>query len=549
MVFDPSLPPLRDSASPFITSAWETLLEHYPGDLGTICSGILTFGCRLGCTTRPTDRRTPNHRIEEPSLITQKLSHDLSSRRVQLSTGPVVVSPLGLVPKHDGGWRRIHDLSYPHGRSVNESIPDSASAIQYISIDNIFGLIRTSGRGCYIIKRDIKDAFRNIPVAPADRPLLAFSWDNKTYIECCLPFGLTTAPFIFNLFAEGLNWLLTAYLPLASIVHYLDDFIAIFPSSVGSLSRALTTFNTVYIPLTNALGIPRNDSKDAAGTVVSVLGVEINTSLLQARMPRDKLTRASSEAASLLQLDRVSHKALQRVVGFLQHCSMVIRLGRARLQSLYSDLASFPSHQRSVRRLSHDSRGDLAWWRDTLPLFNGIHFFNKSRPLVALYTDACDLGLGLFFFYASSWDSARDWMSAAPHLPSTHAAIVDASSACSDVAHINIKEVSAILQAFLLHSPHWAHHRVLAFTDSAVAFHGLSKQALRGPAHRQLLKLLSVAAALDIEVQPHWLPSSENLLADALSRSDYKTIADICPQWTSSFPLLRPPGSADSQSS
>ncbi|KAJ5378276.1 uncharacterized protein N7496_005685 [Penicillium cataractarum] len=228
---------------------------------------------------------------------------------------------------------------------------------------------------------------------------------------------------------------------------------------------------------------------------------------------------------------------------------MVIRLGRARLQSLYSDLASFPSHQRSVRRLSHDSRGDLAWWRDTLPLFNGIHFFNKSRPPVALYTDACDLGLGLFFFYASSWDSARDWMSAAPHLPSTHAAIVDASSACSDVAHINIKEVSAILQAFLLHSPHWAHHRVLAFTDSAVAFHGLSKQALRGPAHRQLLKLLSVAAALDIEVQPHWLPSSENLLADALSRSDYKTIADICPQWTSSFPLLRPPGSADSQSS
>lgn len=79
---------------------------------------------------------------------------------------------------------------------------------------------------------------------------------------------------------------------------------------------------------------------------------------------------------------------------------MVIRLGRTRLQSLYSDLASFTPHQRSVRRLSHDSREDLAWWRDTIPLFNGIHFFEESRPLVALYTDACDSGLGLFFFYA-----------------------------------------------------------------------------------------------------------------------------------------------------
>lgn len=137
-------------------------------------------------------------------------------------------------------------------------------------------------------------------------------------------------------------------------------------------------------------------------------------------------------------------------------------------------------------------------------------------------------------------------MSAAPYLPSTHAAIVDASSACGDVAHINIKEVSAILKAFLLHSPHWAHHRVLAFTDSAVAFHGLSKQALRGPAHRPLLMLFSIVAALDIEVQPHWLPSSENLLADALSRSDYRTIADICLQWTNSFPLLRQPGSPTS---
>ncbi|KAJ5385651.1 hypothetical protein N7509_008192 [Penicillium cosmopolitanum] len=494
-IFDSSLPPLRGSASPFISSAWETLLEHYPGDLGTICSGILTFGCRLGCTGQPTDRRTSNHHIEEPSIFTQKLSDDLSNRRVQVCTGPVVVSPLGLVPKHDGGWRRIHDLSYPPGRSVNESIPDTASAIQYISIDHIFDLIRTSGRGCCIIKRDIKDAFRNIPVAPADRPLLAFWWDSKIYMECCLPFGLATAPFIFNLFAEGLNWLLTAYLPVASIVHYLDDFI------------------TVFLLLNNA--------KDAAGTVISVLGVEIDTTLLQARMPHDKLTRASSEAASLLRQNRVSHKALQRVT------PPPVALQRPRI---------FPPHQHSLRRLSHDSHEDFAWWTDTIPFFNGIYFVEKSRPLVALYTDACDSGLGLFFFYAPSRDSAGDWLSAAPYLPSTHAAIVDASSARASEAHINTKEVTAILQAFLLHSLHWAHHRVLAFTDCAVAFHGLSKQALRGPAHRQLLMLFSIAAALDIEIQPRWLPSSENMLADALSLDELLSLAP--PAWFSRQPIF-----------
>ena len=34
-----------------------------------------------------------------------------------------ISSPLGLVPKSDGGWRRIYDLSFPKGKSVNNRIP------------------------------------------------------------------------------------------------------------------------------------------------------------------------------------------------------------------------------------------------------------------------------------------------------------------------------------------------------------------------------------------------------------------------------------------
>lgn len=105
--------------------------------------------------------------------------------RVQLTLEPVFVSPLGLVPKHDGGWRRIYNLSWPKDRSVNDSIPDSASAISYTSID-VFDFIRTAGWGCYIIKRDIKDAFRNIPVATPDRPLLVSRYQMAAAKLCLL---------------------------------------------------------------------------------------------------------------------------------------------------------------------------------------------------------------------------------------------------------------------------------------------------------------------------------------------------------------------------
>jgi hypothetical protein len=62
-----------------------------------------------------------------------------------------------------------------------------------MSLDDIFNLIRYYGQGCFIIKRDIKEAFCNVPLAPEVCPLLAFAWERVIYVECCLPFGLAIA--------------------------------------------------------------------------------------------------------------------------------------------------------------------------------------------------------------------------------------------------------------------------------------------------------------------------------------------------------------------
>ena len=88
-----------------------------------------------------------------------------------------------------------------------------------------------AGRNCIILKRDIKDAFRNIPIAPQHQWLLGFQWEDQYYVERCLPFGLATAPFIFNLFAEGLHWILQSWLHWELLDHYLDDFMLIIPAS------------------------------------------------------------------------------------------------------------------------------------------------------------------------------------------------------------------------------------------------------------------------------------------------------------------------------
>ena len=139
---------------------------------------------------------------------------------------------------------------------------------------------------------------------------------------------------------------------------------------------------------------------------MTILSIEIDTLAFQAHLPHNKLIRAITLASALLQHNCVSLKDLQRVTGFLQHCSLVIHLGRTCLQSIYTNLASFPSPY-TLRRLLYNAREDLTWWKDTLHLWNGIYLFAPSRPLVALYTDASDTGLGFFFFPVSSTDHAK----------------------------------------------------------------------------------------------------------------------------------------------
>ena len=87
------------------------------------------------------------------------------------------------------------------------------------------------------MKKDIKDAFQNIPVAPHQQWLLGFEWENQYYKEACLSFGLSTAPFLFNLFAEAFHWIIETYLHWDRLLHYLNDFISVLEASSATSER------------------------------------------------------------------------------------------------------------------------------------------------------------------------------------------------------------------------------------------------------------------------------------------------------------------------
>jgi hypothetical protein len=121
-----------------------------------------------------------------------------------------VASLLELIDRSYNSKRRIHYLSFVTGSdmSINDCIKPEYSSLVYSTVEQIFELVVELGEGCTMVKRDLKDGFRHMPVSPLDLPLLGFRWRGKYYSELFLPFGLCTSPYLFNYFAEAFHWIL-----------------------------------------------------------------------------------------------------------------------------------------------------------------------------------------------------------------------------------------------------------------------------------------------------------------------------------------------------
>ena len=186
-------PPLAHSPLPFKLHAWATLLHSYKGALPSQLTFILRFGASIGYEGPHSTIFSSNlsSALLDPAAIDKKLEQDLLAGRVvpATQTSFFISSPLGLVLKPNGEFRRIHHLLYPQGLSVNNFISKDTVNLKYATLANVLARIRRAGRGAIIIKKDIKDAFRNIPVAPYHQWLLGFMWNGVLYQETCLSFG------------------------------------------------------------------------------------------------------------------------------------------------------------------------------------------------------------------------------------------------------------------------------------------------------------------------------------------------------------------------
>ena len=122
---------------------------------------------------------------------------------------------------------------------------------------------------------------------PADWPLLGFTWQGSFYHAIILIFGIKSAPYIFNLFAEVLHWIIQRHIP-GQLKHYLDDFLPIFPPLIP-LPLANKAVDWIKA-LRTSLGLSFQHGKTLCpSTQTEFLGLDLDTVAMEACLPADKL--------------------------------------------------------------------------------------------------------------------------------------------------------------------------------------------------------------------------------------------------------------------
>ena len=190
------------------TTEWKSQLTTFPDPCfyHFILRG-LSNGFRIGFdSSQACQPAKQNMRLayEHPDVVKKYLEREvLFQRMFQLTTEEtaaeprIQVSPFGVIPKRgkEGKWRLIVDLSTPSGRSVNDGLTQDVCSISYTSVDIAVKLIQSMGLGTLMAKMDLKEAYRNIPVHPADHHLLAVQWNGlappswmvHSHLACGLP--------------------------------------------------------------------------------------------------------------------------------------------------------------------------------------------------------------------------------------------------------------------------------------------------------------------------------------------------------------------------
>ena len=239
---------------------------------------------------------------------------------------------------------------------------------QHFKMEGIHTLRDIVKPGDWLAKVDLKDAFFTIPIHQPHRKYLRFSFQGEAYQFNCLPFGLTSAPWVFT---KNLKPAVALLRELGvRLVVYTDDILIL-----AEAKEALRNQVEALVYLLEVLGFIINQKKSIMSPTQSLdfLGLTINTISMVISLPAEKLKKIRAEARKMAQ--EVSARGLARLLGKMNATTPVLPVAPLFCRHLQRNLSqalnsSAQSYETQVS-LSPESREELVWWDTHMKDWNG----------------------------------------------------------------------------------------------------------------------------------------------------------------------------------
>ena len=293
------------------------------------------------------------------------------------------------------------------------------------------------------------------------------------------------------------------------MAHVLDDFIFL------NLSKKVCKADLEkFKMLCDDIGIPLAiDKTFDPEQIMEFLGILLNTLLMEASLPIDKIKKCRNEIMKLLakNIRKVRVKQLQSIIGLLNFACRVVSPGRAFLRRLIDITCGVRSNFHRVR-ITNGVREDLKMWLTFLTSFNGTCMFVQPKWLtgenVEMFSDSCRTGFGAIC--GSEWFSGRF----PPEIR----------------LNITILELFPILLAVMIFKQKFAGRRVIVNTDNMDLLSVISKKTSREPNMMPLVReLVLQTMSHNCVLKPVHIKGKDNGICDALSRSQFQRFRVLAP--------------------
>lgn len=465
--------------------SWETITS----DPAILCS---VTGYKIPFISRVTQKSAP----AEPNLKSDERAAHRKAIRDLLDKGAIsrcspekeqFLSKYFLRKKSNGEDRFILNL-----KKLNRFIE-----APHFKLEDIKTALKLITRGSYMATIDLKDSYFLVPIHRNYKKFLRFEFENRIYEFNVLPFGLSTAPYVFTKLLKPIAQKLRSA-GFNSVI-YLDDILMIAENKKDCAENVKITREMLQ-----SLGFVINTNKSQLNPArqCKFLGFILDTEDFSIYLPKNKREDIRKIICTIYNQNNASIRSVAKMIGALVAACPAVsygwlytkRIEREKFLALSVNADDFDREM----KISGTMRRDLEWWLQNLKTAKNP--IKENKYVLEIFTDASLTGWGAY----CHGDKARGWW-----------------NDTEKEGHINLLELRAALNGLKCFARGKRNCEILLRIDNTTAIAYVNRMGgIQFPKLNNLAReIWQWCETKNIHIFASYINTKDNKIADAESRA------------------------------